>query len=166
MSLSRAVSISLWSWRDNVGSRPSNDGSSKDKLFIFPLQFCFPVQNRSVSKKKSQRTEGTKIWKVSRPYICQRTGDWEYARNKHRVFCNFGSIGQLAFHSRPHDSPGKLVKPSKHRGLVKQNKRACRKGRTGHAYFSTIDRGCGQSQSVTWNWCSCLSKLFWFFLRQ
>lgn len=66
--------------------------------------------------KKSQR--GDKNLKSFTPLHLPENGDEKCARNKHRVFCNFRSICQLAFHSCPHDSPGKLVKPSKHRGLV------------------------------------------------
>lgn len=37
MSLKRAVSISLGSLSGSVGSKLSNEGSSKDRLFIFAI---------------------------------------------------------------------------------------------------------------------------------
>lgn len=43
MSLSRAVSMSLGSFSDSVGSRLSNEGSSNDMLFIFTLVSGFPM---------------------------------------------------------------------------------------------------------------------------
>lgn len=115
MSLSRAVSMSLWSWSDSVGSRPSNEGSSNDKLFIFPLVSGFPMW-----KRFQKLLRGDRNLKSFRILHLPEYGDKECACNKHQVFCNFGSICQLAFHSCPHDSPGKLVKPCKHRGSFRR----------------------------------------------
>lgn len=41
MSLKRAVSISLGSFNDSVGSRLSNEGSSNDRVFIFTIVSVF-----------------------------------------------------------------------------------------------------------------------------
>lgn len=43
MSLKRAVSISLGSLSDSVGSKVSNEGSSKDRLFISALVSGSPM---------------------------------------------------------------------------------------------------------------------------
>lgn len=43
MSLKRAVSMSLGSLSDSVGSRVSNEGSSKDRLFISALVSGSPM---------------------------------------------------------------------------------------------------------------------------
>lgn len=92
-------------------------GRRKTNYSYFLPNSASQCKNRSASRKKNQRRD--KNLKSFPPLHLPENGDEECARNKHRVFCNnFRSICQLAVHSCPHDSPGKLVKPSKHRELV------------------------------------------------
>lgn len=47
MSLKRAVSMSLGSLSDNVGSRLSNEASSNDRLFIFTVVPGYPLKSQT-----------------------------------------------------------------------------------------------------------------------
>lgn len=71
MSLKRAVSMSLGSFRDSVGSRLSNDGSSNDKLSIVTVLSGFPDNKELTVCAIAQRKK--KWGNFSRPYICQKS---------------------------------------------------------------------------------------------
>lgn len=111
MSLKSAVSISLGSCSDIVGSRLSNVESSKDRLFIFALVSVFEIESFLPSWIAL-------IGKTNPPWVptfASVCGSF-VLETRGRISCNFHQMCQLSTHSNRHYRAGKLVKPKPNTG--------------------------------------------------
>lgn len=78
MSLKRAVSISLGSLSGSVGSRLSNEESSKDRLFIFAIvllcnEDCCGAQKEIFKVPTFARASGSEPTGITRKVNCNFT---------------------------------------------------------------------------------------------